>query len=50
MNKKREYQLDIYGNWKLVDIVRKENSFDKKYQSKRFNEKRKKLKNGWFKY
>lgn len=41
MNKK-EYQIDIYGNLKLVKIVRLEKKMDRNYQNKLLKEKRKK--------
>lgn len=38
--KKEEYQLNIYGLWKPVKIVRKEKKMDKIYQNKIFKEKK----------
>ena len=44
--KTKEYQLDIFGNWKSVDLVSKEVKLAKRYRSKEFTSNKNYLKNG----
>ena len=43
--KTKEYQLDIFGNWKSVDLVSKEVKLAKRYRSKEFTSNKNYLKN-----
>lgn len=40
----RDYQLDIYGNWKPVVIVNREPILDKRYEAKLLREKKNRFK------
>lgn len=33
----KDYQLDIFGNWKPVELIKKEIKFDKQYKIKYHN-------------